>query len=176
MKIIIGLGNPEEKHKNNRHNVGFLTVDRVQQAASSECSWQENKKLSAVICKLNVDVILAKPQTFMNASGEAVRALIREFKGKPDQLYVIHDDLDIPIGSYKIQKGKGPKLHYGLDSIDEVLGTSDYWRVRVGVDNRDPENRTRGEQYVLQDFTPEEQETVDEVIDKITEEVKQLIK
>jgi len=81
-------------------------------------------------------------------------------------LYIVHDDLDIKLGEYKIQKGKGPKVHKGINSIEKALGTDDFWRVRVGVDNRDSNNRTPGEQYVLQDFTSEEKEILDKVLDE----------
>ncbi len=125
-----------------------------------------NSKLKSEIFR-SENMILAKPTTFMNDSGKAVQALTRWFKIKLDDLYVVHDDLDIPLGIYKIQKGKGPELHYGVNSIDGALGTRDYWRVRVGVDNRNPENRISGEQYTLEDFTEEERKVVLKVIETL---------
>lgn len=173
-KLIVGLGNPGEKYKNNRHNVGFQVVDRLRTTVYSQVPWEENKKLNAVVSSPStVDVILAKPTTFMNDSGRAVQALVKWFKIKPGDLYIVHDDLDIPLGGYKIQKGKGPELHYGVNSIDEALGTRDYWRVRVGVDNRDPENRISGEQYTLEDFTKEEErEILKNVLRAIVDELQ----
>lgn len=161
MKLIIGLGNPGEKYKANRHNVGHIVVDALQESGLSQ----------GVIAKKTNAFKLAKTESFMNVSGEAVRRLVNFYKVSPEDLYIIHDDLDIPLGEYKIQKGKGPKLHYGIQSIEEALGTPDFWRVRVGVDNRDPNNRIPGEKYVLQDFTQDERETFKEVIRKIEQEL-----
>lgn len=149
MKLIVGLGNPGKKYQNNRHNVGHLVVEALQESG------------------LPQGVFAEKTDVFMNVSGETVRKLANFYKISPENLYIIHDDLDIPLGEYKIQKGKGPKLHYGIQSIEESLGTPDFWRVRVGVDNRDPNNRIPGENYVLQDFTQDERGTLKEVIGKI---------
>lgn len=184
MKLIIGIGNPGQKFKNNRHNIGFRVVDVLAEAQSSKLKTQNyNSKLKSEVFQVE-DTLLAKPQTFMNASGEAVAKLVNWYKIDPSDIYVIHDDLDIRLGGYKIQKGRGPRLHYGVQSIEKALGTEDFWRVRVGVDNRKaPEGadvpeakanswRTPGEQYVLQDFTEEEQEIVEEVINKIITELK----
>lgn len=176
MKIIVGLGNPGEKYKNTRHNVGFMVVDKVEEdyrlhfTDYGRMEWKEDVNLSSVVWK-TVDVILAKPQTFMNTSGEAVKKLVDWFKVKSGDLYVIHDDLDIKLGEYKIQKGKGPKIHNGILSIEEKLGTTDFWRVRIGVDNRNPENRTPGEQYTLQEFGDEEKRVVQEVISRAIKDI-----
>ncbi len=140
MQLIVGLGNPGEKYKNNRHNVGYMVVDKL-------------KNVTAI-----------KTNCFMNESGNVVRKLLNSYSLKPNDLFIVHDDLDIPFGSYKIQFGKGPKDHKGLESIDKELGTSEYWHVRIGVDNRDLENRIAGEEYVLQDFTNEERKVLDRVI------------
>lgn len=105
----------------------------------------------------------------MNESGMAVRKLIDHWSLNIDHLYVVHDDLDLKLGEFKIQKGKGPKLHNGISSIEKELGRSDFWRVRIGVDNRNPENRIAGEKYVLQDFTLEEKQIVSGIFEKIIE-------
>ena len=104
----------------------------------------------------------------MNDSGVAVKNLSTHYNLQHTNLYVVHDDLDLTLGSYKIQFGKGPKVHNGLLSIEEELGTSDFWRVRIGVDNRDPNNRIPGDEYVLQNFTKEEIEIRDKIIAEIT--------
>ena len=96
-----------------------------------------------------------------------MKKLIAQYRLNSSDLWVIHDDLDIPVGSYKIQKGKGPKLHKGILSIEQELGTEDFWRVRVGVDNRKPEERISGEEYVLQDFSGGELATLKPVIEEI---------
>lgn len=178
MKLIIGLGNPGKKYENNRHNVGFHVAEALAIKLSGDGAikqWRDDKKFGSSLLTLDSSLILAKPQTFMNDSGRAVAKLVNWYKIEPNDVYVIHDDLDISLGAYKIQKGKGPRLHYGVQSIEKALGTEDFWRVRIGVDNRSNENRTPGEQYVLQDFTEEEMETVNEVIDKIIKELSLII-
>lgn len=154
MKLIVGLGNPGEKYKNNRHNVGQLVIDEI----------KKNK---------NLELKAVKSDKFMNDSGSFIKRLISQYPNiSISSLYVIHDDLDIKLGEYKIQFGKGPKDHNGLKSIDKELGTDQYWHIRVGVDNRDIENRSKGEDYVLQDFTEEEKAilkvTFNEIIKKLT--------
>jgi PTH1 family peptidyl-tRNA hydrolase len=149
MKLIVGLGNPGDKYKNNRHNVGYILVDKL----------VFNKTLKGTPAK-NTNV-------FMNSSGEVVKKMCAQYGIDTPELWVIHDDLDIPLGSYKIQKGKGPKLHYGISSIEKELNSSDFWRVRVGVDNRISGYRIPGEEYVLQDFNKEEREILDKVLNEI---------
>ena len=149
MKLIVGLGNPGGEYQDNRHNVGYWAVESLLQRS------------------LPKDVVVKKSQVFMNDSGVFVKKLVEQYRAKPSDLWVIHDDLDIPLGSYKIQKGKGPKLHNGVNSIEEELGTDEFWRVRVGVDNRDQESRISGEEYVLQDFSQEERGALDMAIAEI---------
>jgi len=149
MRLIVGLGNPGEEYKNNRHNIGHLVVATL------------TKK------PLPKGYMVKRAGCFMNQSGEFVKKLVEQYHLNPSDLRVIHDDLDIPLGSYKIQKGKGPRLHNGINSIEEKLGTDEFWRVRVGVDNRSPEDRISGEEYVLQDFTEEELKLLKPVIEKI---------
>ena len=149
MRLIVGLGNPGEKYTNNRHNIGHLVVAEL------------TKK------RLPKGFIVKKANCFINQSGEFVKKLVVQYNINLSNLWVIHDDLDIPLGSYKIQKGKGPKLHNGINSIEETLGTEDFWSVRVGVDNRSPEDRISGEEYVLQDFSEKEMKLLKPVIDEI---------
>jgi PTH1 family peptidyl-tRNA hydrolase len=198
MQLIVGLGNPGERYERTRHNVGFLVLEKLKTKISNfqfpiskwfdtthhpesvegqilNRNFQLEKKFNAEIQKLE-DVILAKPQTFMNESGMAVSSLANFYKIKPDNIYVIHDDLDLRLGDYKIQKGVGPKLHYGIQSIEEKLGSKDFWRIRVGVDNRDPQNRIPGEEYVLQKFTDEEKGIIERTIDKVIIELNSVIK
>lgn len=178
MKIFIGLGNPEEKYKNNRHNVGKLFIDYV---INQLTNWQikELKEKNKLIAKIfeNNDLILAKTETFMNISGQAVKKILKNFDVPSFKLYVIHDDLDIPLGKFKIQFAQGPKLHNGIKSIEETLKTKNFWRIRIGVDARKKENWVEGEKYVLQDFLPEEKEILKtQVFPKIWERIKSLIK
>lgn len=141
MRLILGLGNPGTKFLNNRHNVGHMFVDWSKKGIKTDC--------------------------FMNESGKFVKKIARTQNLEPSNLFVAHDDLDLPLGQWKIQFGVGPKVHYGVNSVEEALRTKNFWRVRIGVDNRDPQNRTPGEEYVLQDFFPEERETLNKVFDEI---------
>lgn len=149
MRLIVGLGNPGEKYKNNRHNVGHMVVDAL------------HKK------NLLKHFVVKKSEAMMNISGNFVKKLVEQYRLNSSDLWVIHDDLDIPLGSFKIQKGKGPKLHNGILSIERQLGTDEFWRVRIGVDNRLPEDRIAGEEYVLQDFSQQERGRLDKVIEEI---------
>lgn len=152
MKLLIGLGNPDKKYANTRHNVGYMLVNKM---------WQMGE--SSLVSK--------QSNVYMNNSGEAVKKLVDQYSLDLNNLYIAHDDLDIKLGEYKIQFGKGPKDHNGIKDIEEELGTSDFWRVRIGVDNRKLDNRTKGEEYVLQDFKPEERKVLDTVIDKAIKEL-----
>lgn len=166
MKVIVGLGNPGDKYKNNRHNVGFLVLDRLIEVRTES-------KFESLVCKVG-DTLLVKPQTFVNRSGVAVSEIVNFYKVSTDDLIVVHDDLDIRLGEYKIQKGIGPKIHNGVNSIEECLGRKDFWRVRVGIDNRPMANgewRMVGEDYVLADFTLEENAVLDKVIKIIVDEL-----
>lgn len=176
MKLIVGLGNPGEKYSKNRHNVGFIFVNylletfKLKQEASSmqmhDIGFKKDKYLFSEIAKAN-NYLFLKPQTFMNKSGDAVKKAILHYKLKPSQsLIVIHDDLDIPFGKFKIQP-QGPKAHNGLTDIQNKLQTMDFLRVRIGVDNRPQENRMNGEEYVLQNFTNEEFLQLPELFKKI---------
>ena len=149
MKLIVGLGNPGGKYRDNRHNVGHWVVEALLKRP------------------LPNEFVVKKSPVFMNESGIFVKKLVEQYRANLSDLWVIHDDLDIPLGSYKIQKGKGPKLHNGVNSIERELGTDEFWRVRVGVDNRDQESRISGEEYVLQDFSQEERGALDTVIAEI---------
>ncbi len=190
MKLVIGLGNPGRKYSKNRHNLGFLVVDRLVEELRVEGyglqhQWKKSAKgkLQYIWFETKGERLeLIKPQIFMNKSGISVAYAYKNHPElKHNDFYIIHDDLDLHLGNYKIQKGKGPREHKGLLSIYESLGTKNFWHVRVGVDNRgsllDTNHRTpntprlSGEAYVLQDFTEEEMVVIRQVIDKIVEEL-----
>lgn len=185
MKLIIGLGNPGEKYDNTRHNVGFMVADKLALMINSQ--WSMVKKFNSLVINHQPSAIYSKPQTFMNTSGESVAKLVNYYKINLSDLWVIHDDLDIILGQYKIQLGVGPKVHFGINSIEEKLGAKDFWRVRVGIDNRGSKgankyqlsintdvqsgSKVAGEEYVLQKFREDEKEIVEGVIDKIIREL-----
>ena len=171
MKLIIGLGNPGELYKKSRHNVGFMAIDEMITKISnlsSTSSLEFQKKLQSEVL-ITGDMIIAKPQTYMNSSGIAVSKIVNQYKIILSNLWVIHDDLDMRLGEYKMQKGKGPKIHKGILSIEEKLGGNDFWRVRMGVDNRQQGFRIPGEKYVLQNFDEEEKKVVDETLKRVIE-------
>lgn len=180
MILIVGLGNPRKEYAKSRHNAGWVVLDVLEQEISKpeypiskkvlDPHFEFIKKFDAKICQLG-DLLLAKPQTFMNFSGIAVGKLVYHYQVFASNLWVIHDDLDIRLGEYKIQFGKGPREHRGLLSIYEKLGTKDFWHVRIGVDNRGSDNRTPGEKYVLQKFTEEELAFLKEVSLEVTKEL-----
>ncbi len=177
MKIIVGLGNPGEKYANNRHNVGFMFVNYLLNENVTRFKFDKYLKSEIVQLKINnKDVVLAKPQTFMNNSGIAVKSCITRYQAQITQdLYVVHDDLDIPLGKFKIQKGAGPKLHKGIRSIEEFIGTKNFWRIRIGVDNRPQGIHIPGETYVLQDFTPSEKQIVEQLFVSISLRLQTLL-
>ena len=157
MKLIIGLGNSGKDYENTRHNAGFLVADELKVKIRNSKPETLNKSKISIF----------KSQNFMNESGDLIKRLVDHYKINLNDLYVIHDDLDIPLGSHKIQFGRGPKDHNGLKSVDEALGTDQYWHIRVGVDNRPLDNKPLGIEYVLQNFTEEERKTLDKVIKEV---------
>ncbi|MBP9814185.1 aminoacyl-tRNA hydrolase [Candidatus Woesebacteria bacterium] len=133
MKLIVGLGNPGEKYIGTRHNVGFDAVDKLaRELGSSTISWQFEKKHNALVAKVG-EVILVKPQTFMNESGKAVSGLTSFYKLTAQDVWVIHDDLDLPMGKIRIRIGGASAGHHGVDSIIEHLKTDGFLRFRLGI-------------------------------------------
>lgn len=153
MKHIIGLGNPGKKYQNNRHNAGYMLIDFL-----------KNKDLP--------NFKFHKTDTMMNNSGKYVASLVNYHKIELEDLYIVHDDLDLPLGEYKIQKGIGPKVHNGVLSVEKHLSSKDFYRIRIGVDAREPNNRISGESYVLMDFSQEEMKILDDVFEQIFQVLK----
>ena len=135
MKLIVGLGNPEEKYESTKHNLGFVVLDALLQALTpvEKTVWKENKKFNSLVAKIG-DLILAKPQTFMNASGHAVAKILRYYDIKIlSDLWVIHDEIDLPLEEIRIVKRRGAAGHRGVESIIKELGTADFVRFRLGI-------------------------------------------
>lgn len=137
MKLIVGLGNPGEKYEHTRHNLGFLVVDRVlKDLGSSSIDWEHATKLKSDIATFTIrdeKVMLAKPQTYMNNSGMAVQLLKDFYKIDPEDLWIVYDELDLPIGSIKIRFGGAAAGHHGVESIMAAIGTDKFWRFRLGI-------------------------------------------
>lgn len=177
MKLIAGLGNPGEKYQDTRHNVGFFVLDRLSESGNvgevagdpALVVWHEDKGVYTLKISLAPEAaVLAKPQEYMNESGKAVKFICQKHKVLPQAVLVIHDDLDIPLGSYKLQFGKGPRLHNGVTSVENYLGSKDFWRLRVGIENRGQkvagqQGRSTGEDYVLDKFSKEELEVLESI-------------
>jgi PTH1 family peptidyl-tRNA hydrolase len=157
MYLIVGLGNPGVKYEQTRHNFGFMSLDLL---AGNE-PWEE--KYESQFLKLD-DILLAKPQTFMNNSGEAVKEILKFYPAA--KLIVIHDDLDFPLGTVKVQKNSSAAGHNGIKSLIEQLGTQDFIRVRLGINNPEIRKEIPGEAFVLQKFTEEETPIVNEILEK----------
>ncbi|MDO5334931.1 MAG: aminoacyl-tRNA hydrolase [Coriobacteriia bacterium] len=138
MYLIVGLGNPGEEYEHTRHNAGFEVVDRLAEEANvrywkSACGSLVGQGKLSLGAGLVEDVVLAKPQSFMNLSGGPVSKLLKQYEVAPDQWIVVHDELDIPAGSVRVKRGGGHAGHNGLRSIIDKTGTRDFLRVRVGV-------------------------------------------
>ncbi|HLC94163.1 MAG TPA: aminoacyl-tRNA hydrolase [Patescibacteria group bacterium] len=174
MRMIVGLGNRGEGYKNNRHNVGHMFIEYLSKQIQNAKLKRDNVVKSDTYAyeTHREKIMLVKPMTYMNESGIVVKKYVLRYKlHVTHDVWIVHDDLDLPLGKYKIQKGKGPKLHNGLLSVENNLGTKDFSRVRIGIDNRSEDERTVGELYVLEDFTEVERKKLERVFEKITKEL-----
>jgi PTH1 family peptidyl-tRNA hydrolase len=179
MIIIIGLGNPGEKFKNTRHNVGFMAVDAFAEKNNFP-GFKLQKKSNALISEKpfgaahgDENIILVKPQTFMNDSGKAVRAITKPYNLNPKPLLIIiHDDIDLPIGKIKIVQERGSAGHKGVESIIKSIGNDGLVRFRIGIAGE----KIKAMKVVLKSFSKEEQKIIDGVIQKTTDALNMFIK
>jgi len=160
MFLIVGLGNPGPKYKNNRHNIGFMVVDELINDLNPT---QVNKKEFKGELYKSTQFLLLKPQTFMNLSGESVIAVKNFYKIDNSNIIVIHDDLDLPFGAIRFKIGGSSSGHNGLKSIDKFIG-NDYIRVRIGIGR--PKDKSKVVSFVLSDFSEEEKIYLKELIKK----------
>ena len=178
--LIAGLGNPGLEYDRTRHNFGFMAVDRLIERAGGEdkcpalsirgdCLTRECQPIRS-----QPKVLLAKPQTYMNLSGLAVGKLAARFDIAPEQVLVIHDDLDLELGRMKLKKGGGDAGHNGIKSVAEHLGSAGFLRLRLGIGR--PAARGTGRDYVLDTFIPEEQEAVAETLDSAVKGIHILLR
>ncbi|OGZ65229.1 MAG: aminoacyl-tRNA hydrolase [Candidatus Staskawiczbacteria bacterium RIFCSPHIGHO2_02_FULL_43_16] len=167
MVIIVGLGNPGKKFENTRHNAGFMVLDFFAQQNNSP-EFEVSKKYSQALISEKDDILLVKPQTFMNESGRAISNL----KFQISNLVVAHDDIDLQLGKIKFSKDSTSGGHKGVASIIQALGTKDFVRLKIGIATGDH----KAEEVVLQKFSPQEQEILHEVIKKSSKALKCLIK
>lgn len=159
MQVIIGLGNPGKKYDDTRHNIGFICVDALKTSQSEFGAWQEKKDLHAQISSGNfgqTKVILVKPTTYMNESGQAVQAVMNFYKLSPKSLTVVHDELDLTFGQIRTRVGGGSAGHNGIKSVTQHIG-NEYGRIRIGIDSSSRPEQQDTSDYVLAKFSKEEQ-------------------
>ena len=162
--LIIGLGNPGREYKDNRHNIGFMVIDRIAVRLNAQGMKLQSKALVMSGIYEDRKIILAKPQTYMNLSGQSVQGLLNFYKIPFENLIIAHDDLDLPLGTIRIRPGGGPGGQRGMASTIEQLGTQDFPRLRIGIGR--PPGRMDPKDYVLQNFTKDEQKMLSEIIDR----------
>ena len=162
--LLVGLGNPGRQYRNNRHNIGFMLIDRLAERLKVSFSRVESKALVTKATYQDQRLILAKPQTYMNLSGQSVGALLRYYKIPLVNLLVAYDEVDLPLGTIRIRPSGGSAGHRGMKSIFERLGTQDFPRLRLGVGR--PPGRMDAASYVLQDFSNDESEIVSTLLEQ----------
>jgi len=167
--LIVGLGNPGREYRENRHNSGFMLVDRLAVKLNARFSRLQSKALVASASYQERKLILAKPQTFMNLSGQAVQGLLHFYKLPLTNLLVAHDDLDLPLGTIRIRPDGGSAGQKGMVSILERLGTDEFPRLRLGIGR--PPGQMQAPDYVLQDFSDAELEIMSATLEDAAEAV-----
>lgn len=175
MKLIVGLGNPGKEYDGTRHNFGFAVLDEL--AHKFGGSFSLNKKFKAEMSEFFIDgekIILAKPQTFMNKSGESVREIVGYFNISNDRVWVIYDDIDLEIGNVRIRKNGSSGGHKGVQSIIDNIGTENFVRFRLGIKSEHCDFLST-EEVVLQRFCKEEEKPRNDAIDKAVTEIEKAI-
>ena len=167
--LLIGLGNPGREYRDNRHNVGFMLIDRITVRLNARGMKVQSKAIVLNTVYEERKLVLAKPQTFMNLSGQSVQGLAHFYKVPFTNMLVLSDDLDIPFGTIRIRASGGPGGQRGMASIIEKLGTKDFPRLRIGIGR--PPGRMDAAAYVLQNFSRDEMQTLSEVLDHGAEAV-----
>jgi len=166
-RLIIGLGNPGAKYAFTRHNIGFTCLDAYARLHNVAFAKSRNKALTSTTRLANYEVVLAKPLTFMNLSGEAVGKLFRQHKVKAENLIVVHDDLDLPVGRIRVRLGGSSGGHKGIDSIIAHISTPEFIRVKIGI-GRPGADESRDDNgvidHVLSEFTPAEKTIIDKLV------------
>lgn len=182
MKLIVGLGNPGFLYARNRHNIGFMCVRHLARVRKIRFDRKQGHARTGIGNIAGYRTVLARPQTYMNASGESVSVLMKKLNVKPEDLIVIHDDLDLPPGKIRLRLGGGSGGHKGIDSIISRTGTRDFYRIRVGIGRPDTSSITSPDAkeeavvaYVLSDFTKEEKKIISIVIPRVSEAIACLL-
>jgi len=175
MKLIVGLGNPGRGYANNRHNVGFICLNHFARTQGIRFDKKQGRARIGIGEVAGSKVVVARPQTYMNLSGQSVSRLVRKFDINLTNLLVIHDDLDLPLDKIRIRQGGGSGGHKGVDSIITCLGSQDFIRLRVGIGRPTTPFAQISEAdiiaYVLRDFNADEKQTITQVIPKVSEAI-----
>jgi PTH1 family peptidyl-tRNA hydrolase len=165
IRLIVGLGNPGREYEKTRHNAGFWWVDAT--ADRKRAAWKRETRFSGYATRVEEggrEFLLLKPWTYMNESGRSVAALIRFYKIEPAAMLIVHDELDLPPGTVKLKKGGGTGGHNGLTDVVEVLGTKDFWRLRIGIGH--PGHKDLVADYVLAKARRVEQDAIDPAFER----------
>ncbi|MBI5825403.1 MAG: aminoacyl-tRNA hydrolase [Chloroflexi bacterium] len=162
--LLIGLGNPGREYKDTRHNIGFMLVDHIAVRLNARGMKLQSKAIVISALYEERKIILAKPQTYMNLSGQSVQGLLHYYKIPFENLLVAHDDLDLPFGTIRIRPTGGPGGQRGMASTIEQLGTKDFPRLRLGIGR--PPGRMDAKDYVLQDFSKDDIKLLPEILDR----------
>lgn len=171
--VIAGLGNPGRQYKQTRHNIGFLTLDRLAERLGVSFARVSLRSLIVDTRYEGCRLILAKPQTYMNESGGSVSSLVRFYKIPLERLIVVHDDLDLPFGTLRLRPGGSSPGQKGVTSIIERLGSQEFPRLRMGIGR--PPGQKLGAQYVLQDFTRQEMDELPAVVDTAVDALLEIV-
>ncbi len=174
MYIVVGLGNPEEEYSNTRHNMGFDTINKLAKKYNIELTKTNFKGKYGVGMIENEKVILLKPQTYMNLSGESIKEILQFYKLNTDKLIVIYDDIDIDTGIIKIRKTGGPGNHNGMKSVINEIGTQKFTRIRIGIGH--PEHKGDLINYVIGKIPEEEKEKLNKGTDIARDATIEIIK
>lgn len=176
MKMIVGLGNPGKKYEYTKHNIGFQTIDYMMNLLSKEASVSQISKFNALIYEVfwnGEKILLVKPLTYMNLSGEAVRPIMDWYKIDLDEIVVIYDDLDLPLGKIRFREKGSSGGHNGINSIIQHLKTSTFNRVKIGIDH--PKEMSVVD-YVLTNFTSDEKQMIEESIMIVNKALREWLK
>jgi PTH1 family peptidyl-tRNA hydrolase len=165
--LLIGLGNPGREYRDNRHNIGFMFIDRLIVRLNARGLRVQSKAIVTTATYEERKLILAKPQTYMNLSGQSAQGLLNFYKIPMENMLIAHDDLDIPFGTIRIRPGGGPGGQKGMASTIERLGTKEFPRLRIGIGR--PPGRMDPSAYVLQDFSRDEMKILSEIVDRAAE-------
>jgi PTH1 family peptidyl-tRNA hydrolase len=162
--LLIGLGNPGREYRDTRHNLGFMVIDRLIVRLNAQGMKVQSKAIVTTATYEGRKIILAKPQTYMNLSGQSAQGLLNFYKLPVENMLIAHDDLDIPFGAIRIRPKGGPGGQGGMASTIEQLGTKDFPRLRLGIGR--PPGRMDPADYVLQNFSREEMKFLSEIVDR----------